>query len=126
MPFDEETLRHLFKNLSHDILKKFEDMTKDFADTIQLLELRSEIVEKMDKDFESKLQINDDLSQHLCKKLINEFFNSFDLPSLMTLEDVKESTILEHKDRFLIFYDNYKNFAKGARKCNFSEILLIS
>ena len=121
---DVEQLRQRFKDLSQEILKKFEDLTKEYADTTQLLELRNELVEKMENDFESKLQLNDDLSQHLCKKLINEFLNSFDLPSLMTLDDIKESTILEYKQTFLNFYDNYKTFAKGAHKCK--EYLILS
>jgi hypothetical protein len=121
MPFEESYIRHKFKELSQEILKKFEDTTKEYANTSQLLELRNELVEKMETDLDAKLLLNDDLSQHLCKKLIDEFFNSFDLPSLQTLQDVRESMLLEHKERFLLFYENYKNFAKGASKCKLNS-----
>lgn len=122
MPFEEEYMRNAFKQLSHQIFKKFETMTKEYADTIQFSDLRNEIAEKMEKDFESKLSTNDELSQNLCKRLINEFFNSFSLPSFIHLEDIKESLLLEYKEKFLLFYDNYKGFAKGVRKCTTSSL----
>ena len=73
----------------------------------------------MEKDFCDKLQYNDESSQDLCKKLINEFFNSFQFPSIANLDDIKESLIKDQRADFIRFYENYKNFARGPHKCKF-------
>jgi hypothetical protein len=118
MPYEEDFLRKAHKDLSFNILRRLEIMTKDFAETSQFLDLRNEMAERMEKDFEQKLELNDELSQNLCKRLINEFFNSFNIPAMVNLDDIRESLLLEHKEKFLLFYDNYKSFSKGSRKCN--------
>lgn len=92
-------------------------MTKRFADTEQMLDLREQIVEKMEKDLESKLQMNDEMSQHLCKKMIDEFFGSFEIFEFESMEDYRDSLVKEYKDKFVMIYDNYRDFAKGPRKC---------
>ncbi len=117
LPVDEDILRKRFKELYTFGIKKFETMTKEFAEVAQLIDLRNEITEKMETELENKLQINDELSQLLCKKIVNELFNSFNLPALLSMEDIRESLILEYKQQFLSFYDNYKKFAKGVHKC---------
>lgn len=118
MPFEEEFMKRRFREFYNNTLKKFELMTKDYAELAQLIDLREEIVSKMESEFESKIQTNDDLSQYLCKKLVNELFNSFNLPALLSLDDIRESFVLEYKQKFLMFYENYKKFAKGPHKCN--------
>jgi len=117
IPVEEEHLRNKFKELSAEVIKKFEVQTREFAEVAQLIDLRNELLEKMEADFESRLQLNDDLSQNLCKRIVNELFNSFNLPALLSMEDIRESLILEYKQKFLLFYDNYKKFAKGTHKC---------
>ena len=97
MPFEEDFMRRQYKDLCDAMFSKFEKLTKEYADLTQLLELRAEMTERMEKDFEAKLRLNDDLSQHLCKKIIGEFFNDYDLPSFLTLDDINESMLKEHK-----------------------------
>lgn len=117
MPFEEDAARKRFKQLYNEGLKKFELMAKDFAEVSHMIDMRSEIIEKMEAEFDQALQLNDDLSENLCKKLVNELFNSFNLPALLSMEDIRESLILEYKQKFQQFYENYKKFAKGAHKC---------
>jgi len=116
IPVEEEQLRSKFKELSAEVIKKFEVQTREFAEVAQLIDLRNELLEKMETDFESRMQMNDELSQSLCKRIVNELFNSFNLPALLSMEDIRESLILEYKQKFLVFYDNYKKFAKGTHK----------
>jgi len=118
IPVEEEQLRSKYKELSAEVIKKFEVQTREFAEVAQLIDLRNELLDKMETDFESRLQMNDELSQSLCKRIVNELFNSFNLPALLSMEDIRESLILEYKQKFLVFYDNYKKFAKGTHKCN--------
>ena len=110
-------MNETFKRTLKEIIRKFEKETKDFADLNQLLEFRNSILDEIENDFSQRLQKNDEISQHLCKVLINEFFNSFDLASLLDEKEIKESTLHEYKEKFLAFYENYKIFAKGAHKC---------
>jgi len=116
MPFEEEQVNEIFKRHLRDILKKFEDATKDFADVNQLIEFRNNIQDEIESDFQTRMQKSEEMSQHLCKVLINEFFNSFDLSSLFDNKELKESTLIEYKEKFQTFYENYKLFAKGAHK----------
>jgi len=117
LPVEEDVLRGRYRELYMEGIKKFETMTKEFAEVAQLIDLRNEIMEKMEYEFELKLQVNDEFSQLLCKKIVNELFNSFNLPAILSMEDIRESLIMEYKQKFLSFYDNYKKFAKGAHKC---------
>jgi len=117
MPFEEEQVNEAFKRSLKDILKKFEAATKDFADVDQLIEFRNNIQDEIESDFQTRMQKSEEMSQHLCKVLINEFFNSFELSSLFDNKELKESTLIEYKEKFQTFYENYKLFAKGAHKC---------
>jgi hypothetical protein len=119
MPFEESDARKRFKEFYNDGLKKFELRAKEFAEIAQLIDLRGEIIEKMEAEFESTLQLNNDLSENLCKKIVSELFNSFNLPALLSMEDIRESLILEYKQKFEQFYDNYKKYAKGVHKCKY-------
>lgn len=119
MPFEEDLLRRRFKELQNQGLKKFEEMTKEFAELAQLIDLRNEISDKMESEFDTKMQLNDEMGQLICKRLVTELFNSFNLPSFLSMDDIRESLIIEYKHKFLSFYDNYKKFAKGAHKCKF-------
>ena len=76
MPYEEDQIRQRYKELYHECLRKFDLMTKEFAEVSQMIDLRSEIVDKMESEFDSKVQLNNDLSENLCKKLVNELFNS--------------------------------------------------
>jgi len=117
MPFEEDQMNATFKRAVKEIVKKFESATREFADINQLLDFRNSIIDEIDTDFSSRLQKNEEVSQHLCKVLINEFFNSFDLTSLFDNKELKESTLHEYKEKFIAFYENYKIFAKGSHKC---------
>lgn len=124
MPFDEEQMRKDYRTLSTAILNKFETITKDFAETSQLLELRFEMQDKFEKDFEEVLKNNKELSQNLCKRIISEFITDFDTQSYSSLSEMPESLIQEQKEKFMFFYENYKEFAKGASKYEiFSDIM---
>lgn len=120
MPFEEEQMQNVFKTKIKDLIKKFEETARGFADLNQLLEFRSSALDEIETDFINRLQKNDEVSQHLCKVLINEFFGSFDLGALFADKEVKESALLEYKEKFFSFYENYKLFAKGAHKCKSS------
>jgi len=116
MPMEEEEIRKRYRGLTQNILTKFDKMCKDIGEVGEVLELRSEVVEKMEKDFSDKIVFNDENSQDLCKKLINEFFNSFQLPAMVNFADIKESLIKDHRNDFIKFYENYKSFARGPHK----------
>lgn len=124
MPFEEEQVNEVFKRSLKEILKKFEAATKDFADVDQLIEFRNNIQDEIESDFQTRMSKSEEMSQHLCKVLINEFFNSFELSSLFDNKELKESTLIEYKEKFSTFYENYKLFAKGAHKCNKELIFL--
>lgn len=114
---DEEDMQKIFKELSHRCIQKFETLTKEIADIEQQIELRNEIVEKLEKDFESKKQLNSELSLYLCKKILNEIFNTFNPPVIATINDVKESTLKEAKNQFIKSYTEYNEETKGPHKC---------
>lgn len=116
MPMDEDEMLKIFKELSNSGVQKFETLTKDIADIGQQIELRNEIIEKMEKDFESKKQLNSELSLYLCKKILNEIFNTFNPPMIATINDVKESTLKEAKNQFVRAYTEYNEETKGPHK----------
>ncbi len=124
MPFEEEQVNEVFKRSLKEILKKFEAATKDFADVDQLIEFRNNIQDEIESDFQTRMSKSEEMSQHLCKVLINEFFNSFELSSLFDNKELKESTLIEYKEKFSTFYENYKLFAKGAHKCKRQNFIL--
>lgn len=124
MPFEEDQMNKVFKIKGKDIVRKFETSTKEFADIHQLIDFRNSILDEIETDFTNRLLKNDEVSQHLCKVLINEFFSSFNLASFFDNKELKESTLHEYKEKVLAFYENYKIFAKGAHKCKLIFIII--
>ena len=86
---EEHLIRDKFTDISQNLLAKFDKLTKEIGEIGDIIELRNELVEKMEKDFSERLQLNDESSQDLCKKLINEIFNSFNFSSIITLDNFK-------------------------------------
>lgn len=116
MPFDTEDLYQIHRKIMSEIESILEKSTRDFLDGGQIIDLKSEFKEKMEKEFENRLRLNEEKSKIVSTDLIYGFFNSFKMPSLDTVDNFKATLIKEKQIEFNNFLTIYLQKAKGPYK----------
>jgi chromosome segregation ATPase len=116
MPFDEEEIRGLHRDLVSTIMNKFDLRSKEIGELAEVSDIRTELSDKIEKNYSEILLQNEQSSQESCKKLINEILNSFPLPLVLKWDDVQIGFIKDRKADFMRFFDVYKKCARGPHK----------
>ena len=116
MPFDTEELYQIHRKIMQEIENILEKSTRDFLDGGQILDLKKEFKEKMEKEFESRSKLNEEKSKIVSTNLIFSFFNAFKLPTIDSVDNFKATLIKEKQMEFNNFLSIYFQKAKGPYK----------
>lgn len=116
MPFDVEELYSIHRKIMSEIEAILEKSTKTLLDAGQILDLKREFREKMEKEFENKEKINEEKSKIIATNLVYSFFNAFKLPTIDSVETYKATLIKEKQIEFNNFMGVYLQKAKGPYK----------
>ena len=117
MPFSEEDLVSNHRKIVQNINNSLDKKTKDLVDTQKIIELKKELSEKMEKEFNRLEKLNKDQSTNHCTDLIFNFFNAYKPPRVDSIDSIKATIIREKQEEFQQFFTYYMKKAKGPAKC---------
>ena len=116
MPFDTEELYKIHRKIMAEIENILEKSTRELLDGGQIIDLKKEFKEKMEKEFDSREKLNEEKSKIVSTNLIYSFFNAFKLPTIDNVDNFKNTLIKEKQIEFNNFLSIYFQRAKGPFK----------
>ncbi|EGR28299.1 hypothetical protein IMG5_179190 [Ichthyophthirius multifiliis] len=122
LPIDEEILIEQHRVIVDNVFSEMQKRSKSFIDAEQLIEIRKDLQELINTEFNIKIQQNKELSLNSCKNVLLKFMNQFSLPNIQNPDQINVS-FQEKIDDFQRFLKNYLINQKGNGKYKvFSEV----
>ena len=116
MPFETEELYQIHRKIMAEIENILEKSTRELLDAGQIIDLKKDFKEKMEKEFDSRLKLNEEKSKIVSTNLIYSFFNAFKLPNIDSIDNFKATLVKEKQIEFNNFLSIYIQKAKGPYK----------
>lgn len=117
MPFETEDLISTHMKIIQNIENILMNSAKDLVDSKRIMELKQELMIKMQKDFSDKEQMNSKKSLTNSKNLLYSFLNGFKLPIIENVDNLKVTLIKEKLIELNSFLTVYNKKARGPHKC---------